>query len=324
MAIDDGVADSGMAADIHVVVDDGILHFAEAIDAHVEADHGSLHTASGNDRAAADDGVQGHAHAVGISKNGFDRRVLLLPGAQRPAFIVEIEDRRHGNQVDIGFVVGVDGADVAPVKRAIAVFVLEIVGKDAIFREDAREDIAAEVVRGFGILGIGEQDGDQQLRVEDIYAHGGICFVRAVRGALGLRRLLLKAEHAPLSVGLDDAKTMGGFRGVGFDGGHGDVGAGIDVLLEHLAVVHLVDVIAGENDDVGGTLAADGINILVDGVGGAEIPAGGDAHLRRQNFDEVAESHQRRPAQANMTIQAQRLVLREDEDAAQIAIDTIG
>ena len=143
-------------------------------------------------------------------------------------------------------------------------------------------------------------------------------------GALGLRGLLLKAEHAPLSVCFDDAKAMGGFRGVGFDGGDGDVSAGIDVLLEHLAVVHLVDVIAGENDGISGTLAADGINILVDGVGGAQIPAGGDAHLRRQNFNEVAESHQRGPAQADMAIQAQRLVLREDEDAAQIAIDTVG
>src|ERR1700740_623261 len=39
VAIDDGVADAGMAADIDVVEDDGIFHFAKAIDAHVETDY---------------------------------------------------------------------------------------------------------------------------------------------------------------------------------------------------------------------------------------------------------------------------------------------
>ncbi len=101
-------------------------------------------------------------------------------------------------------------------------------------------------------------------------------------------------------------------------------GARIDVLLQHLAVIHFVDVVAGENDGVVGTLAADGIDILVNGVRGAEIPTGGDAHLRRQDFDEVAESHQRRPPQTNMAVQAERLVLRENENAAQVAIDAIG
>ena len=112
--------------------------------------------------------------------------------------------------------------------------------------------------------------------------------------------------------------------GVDFDGGHGDVGAGIHVLLQHLAVIHLVDVVAGKDDGVVGALAADGIDVLIDGVGGAQVPAGGDAHLRRQDFDEVAQAHQRRPALADVAVQAERLVLREDEDAAQVAVDAIG
>src|SRR4029077_6760854 len=169
----------------------------------------------------------------------------------------QVENGRDRDEVHVGFVVGVEGADVAPIKRAIAVFVLEIVSKDPIFREDAREDIAAEVVRGFGIFGIGNQDGDKQLRIEDIYAHGGVHFFGAVRGALGLRGLFFKAEDAPLRVGLDDAKAMGGFGGIGFDGGDGDVSARVHMLPEHLSVVHLVDVVSGENDGVGGALAAD-------------------------------------------------------------------
>ena len=119
-------------------------------------------------------------------------------------------------------------------------------------------------------------------------------------------------------------KRPRGFVAIDFERGHGHVGAGIHVLLKHLPVIHLVDVIAGENDDVVGVLAADGINILINGVGGSQIPVGGDAHLRRQDFDEFAEAHQRRPALADVAVEAERFVLRQDENAAQVAVDAIG
>ncbi len=41
-------------------------------------------------------------------------------------------------------------------------------------------------------------------------------------------------------------------RGDG-QGGEGDVGAGVTVLFEHEGVVHLVDVVAREDDDVFGS-----------------------------------------------------------------------
>jgi len=41
------------------------------------------------------------------------------------------------------------------------------------------------------------------------------------------------------------------------------------MLLEHAAVVHLVDVVAGEDEDVTRLLSTDGIDVLVDSVGGA-------------------------------------------------------
>ena len=110
---------------------------------------------------------------------------------------------------------------------------------------------------------------------------------------------------------------------VDFDCGDGDVGAGFDVLLEHRLVIHFVDVVAGENEDVIRLLAADRIDVLVDGVRGALIPVLRNAHLRRQDFDEVAEPHQHGPAAANVPIEAERFVLREDEDAAQIAVQAV-
>src|SRR6185437_14376816 len=42
-----------------------------------------------------------------------------------------------------------------------------------------------------------------------------------------------------------------------------------------------------------------------------------------QNFDEFIHTHQAGPAAANVAVQAQSLILREDEDAAQIAIQAV-
>ena len=112
--------------------------------------------------------------------------------------------------------------------------------------------------------------------------------------------------------------------GIHFDGGDGDVGAGIDVLLEHFLVIHFVDVIAGKDEDEIGLLAADGIDVLIDGVGGALIPVLGDAHLRREHFDEIAVAHEQRPAAAHVAIEAEGFVLGKNEDAAQLAIQAIG
>ncbi len=112
--------------------------------------------------------------------------------------------------------------------------------------------------------------------------------------------------------------------GIDFEGGDGDVGAGFDVLLEHLLIIHFVNVVAGKNEDEIGLLGADGIDVLIDGVGGALIPVLRDAHLRSENFDEIAVAHQQRPAAAHVAIEAESFVLGENEDAAQIAIQAIG
>ncbi len=63
--------------------------------------------------------------------------------------------------------------------------------------------------------------------------------------AFGLGGFFFKADDAPVLVGLNDTKLLCGFLGGNFNGGNGHVGAGIDMLLEHLGVVHLVDVVAG-------------------------------------------------------------------------------
>jgi hypothetical protein len=59
------------------------------------------------------------------------------------------------------------------------------------------------------------------------------------------------------------------------------------VLLHHLAVIHFVDVIAGEDENELGLLGADGINVLINGVGGSLIPLIADPLHGREDFDEL-------------------------------------
>ena len=132
-----------------------------------------------------------------------------------------------------------------------------------------------------------------------------------------------EADDAPVAIGFDYAKTSGGLFGGNFEGGDGDFGAGFDVLLEHLQVIHFVNMIAGKNKNEIRLFGADGINVLVDGVGGSLIPVLRNAHLRGEDFDEFAVAHERGPAAAHVAIEAERFVLSEDENAAEIAIQAI-
>src|SRR2546429_1469968 len=93
VAVDDGAANARVPAYVHVIIDDGIRHLAITVHAHVVTNHGCLHASAGDDRTAGHDRIQGHAHALGIGKHEFGGRILLLPGAQRPGFVVQVEDR---------------------------------------------------------------------------------------------------------------------------------------------------------------------------------------------------------------------------------------
>ncbi len=63
---------------------------------------------------------------------------------------------------------------------------------------------------------------------------------------------------------------------------------------------------------------------MVATVTSAPIPLLRDAHLRREDFDVVTEAGEERPARADVTVEAEGFVLREDEDTAEVGIDAIG
>jgi hypothetical protein len=92
----------------------------------------------------------GAAAALVQVEDELGRRQLLLVGPDRPRLVVEVERGRHARELEVRFVEGIDGADVAPVGTALdqlRAAVLQAVGVDARrARHQARDQVVAEVV----------------------------------------------------------------------------------------------------------------------------------------------------------------------------------
>ena len=139
----------------------------------------------------------------------------------------------------------------------------------------------------------------------------------------GSLRLLEEPGDALGLVHRDDAEALA-VLDRHFDRGQRDLRPHVLMEAEHLLVIHLVDVVAREHDDVARVLADDRIQVLVDGVGGALIPVLADALLRRQDLDELAELLRHHgPALADVAVERERLVLGRDEDVAQSRVDAV-
>ena len=107
--------------------------------------------------------------------------------------------------------------------------------------------------------------------------------------------------------------------------GDGQVGAAVAVEVDHGGVVHLVDVVAGEDQGVAGAGLLDRVDVLVDGVGRPLVPVLGDPLLRRDDLDVLVElAAEEPPALVDVAVQADGLVLGQDEDLAEVAVDAVG
>src|SRR5437764_14398297 len=97
------------------------------------------------------------------------------------------------------------------------------------------------------------------------------------------------------------------------------------MLPQHQVVIHLVDMVARQNQNVLRLLRAYGINVLINGVGGALVPLIADALHRRQHFNKFPYfAAQDVPALADVAIKGQGLILSQDVNAAQIGVDAVG
>jgi hypothetical protein len=108
------------------------------------------------------------------------------------------------------------------------------------------------------------------------------------------------------------------------DAGDAEVGGVGDMLFQHAAIVHLVDMVAGEHQHVLGAIAPDQVEVLEHRVGRALVPVLADLLLRRQDIDELMEAAvEEAPAALQVLDQTLRLVLGGNADAADSGVHAV-
>ena len=163
----------------------------------------------------------------------------------------------------------------------------------------------------------------QELGVDDVDAHRRERDALAPRHRLRLLRLLVEAHDAMIGTERHDAELVR-LRDRHLHAADRDVGAALLVERDQRPVVHLVDVIAGENQHRLGAMLMNDVEILVNRIGRAAIPNLTELLLRRHDVDELAElAVQVAPAALHMLNQGVRLILREDEDLADARVDAV-
>jgi hypothetical protein len=105
----------------------------------------------------------------------------------------------------------------------------------------------------------------------------------------------------------------------------GDIGAGVDMLAQHHLVIHLVDVVARQDDRIFDAVAVDDVDVLRHRIGRAAIPVRLVHPLRRGQDVQVFVPFRPEevPAALAMADQAVRLVLRRNRHLADAGVHRV-
>ena len=189
----------------------------------------------------------------------------------------------------MGVVERVERADVTPVgvvafRRPGDLVVVEVVDRGHAVGDQSRDDVAAHVVVGVVVLGVGADGVDEHLGGEDVVAHRHERLVGVVRRSRRVGGLLDPPPDAARFVGVD-ASERAGLRAWRPDTGDRRARAAVDVRLDHLFGIHPVHVVGAEDHDVVGILVVDQVHRLVDRIGRPGVPARPQTLLRRHRGD---------------------------------------
>src|SRR5262249_33367111 len=137
-------------------------------------------------------------------------------------------------------------------------------------------------------------------------------------------RLLQERLYDVILVHIDDSERTG-FRPRHFETAHSNVRASLDMLSQHDLVIHLVDMIAGEQHDEPAAVALDDIDVLIDGIRSSHIPHRfGNALAGRQDVKTfVTFRTEEIPAHLQVTDKAVGLVLCGNRNATDAGIECI-
>ena len=327
--VEDGLVHAGAAVDDHAVEQDRVHDLRPGVDAHVRGEHRVMHLAAGDDDAGGDDRIGGVAQTVAACMHELGRRQVAGHRVDRPLRVVQVELGHIGDQVHMRIVELLERTHVAPVGvigggGAGDLVGVEVVDAGLVAAGEVRGDVAAHVVlRVLGLLVL-RQRGEQGVGVGHVVAHRGQERIRIVRQAGGGLRLLLEALDHVRMVGIDlDHAELVRLADRLADAGHRELGAGLDMLLHHLAEVHAVHVVGADDDHDIRLDVLDDVDGLVDRVRGAEVPVLAQTLLRRDRGHVVAQQRREAPRQRDMAVQRVRLVLGEHDDLLVPGVDEV-
>ena len=129
-------------------------------------------------------------------------------------------------------------------------------------------------------------------------------------------------DDRPLS-GFDHTETTGLVRGHPYRR-HRGRGPGFDVLDQHLAWVHAVDVVRAEHQYVLWALVADDVQVLVNGIGRAREPPWPPPHLGRHRRYVTTQQRGEPPGTSYVEVEAVAFVLRQDDNLREPGVGQVG
>src|ERR1022692_1400252 len=285
-----------MAADVAVVHDDAAFHQGASVDADATSKNGFAHDTPGKNASAGYDAVDSLATAIDLVEGELGRWIGVAGTAHGPLTIVEVELGRDLAQIHVGVVVGLDGADIAPVGDGAFRLTgdavgLEVVSVDGGVAGELGQDVLAEIVMTVGIFRVGLEQIHKSAGGENVVAHRGVDLGGMAGHGRRFRVLFVKGQNASILVGFKDAKFGGLLLGDG-DGSDGHFRVPSHVEVDHAGDVHAVDMITTEDRYHVRVGLLDEINVLEDGIGGALVPGFVlRTHLCRHWDDEVALEH---------------------------------
>src|SRR5258706_564455 len=329
MLVDDRVLHPRALSDLHVGEAHRILDGAITVQTHVGREERASHRRAAHDAAAGYDRVDRHAATVLVVEDELGGWELSLRRPHGPRGIVEVQLRDDFGEVDVRFPVGIEGPHVAPIRLAVRhvdAALAEMVHEDvrAIVHQ-TRDHVLAEVVGRVGDVGIDQELLVEEGGVEDVDPHARERTVRPPRERERHVGLFLEGGNAVLRVDAHHAeipRLLGGH----LDARDGNFCRPHEVILDHAAIVHFVDVVASEHQNQLRILAPNDIEVLVNRVRRALVPVVRDPLLRRKHLDELVEARavEEAPATLDMANEAMRLVLGADIDPANARIDAVG
>jgi hypothetical protein len=151
--------------------------------------------------------------------------------------------------------------------------------------DNVRDKISTKIVPRLLINCVAPELIEKECSRKHIDAHAGKCVIRLVRHTWGILGLLKEGGDAIGGIHSHDTEA-GGLQAWNFETADSHVRAGLDMLPQHQFVIHLVDMVAGENDNVLRAVARDDVYVLKDRIGGPDIPLClGGALARRQYIE---------------------------------------